>query len=401
LDIGYYLVIGAWLLEIDLNICILTSSFPSHPDDHLQAPFLIDFIHELRRRGHRVFIFTQDRIGEKKEFIEEVKVKWFHWMGSHKPLIQINPFSPLDLVRIISLFWRGKEAVVPFVKENKIAACLALWVLPAGYFSNYVYRKTRIPYSVWALGSDIYRYGQNPFLYPFMKRVVQEARGVFADGFNLAQKVEEQFKRKCDFLATARAFTLPLNKPNEPNEPDKLNKPNKPYQFLFVGRLEKVKGIDLLLQALALLKVEHFNFHLTVVGKGSMEEWAENFSRLKGLKDRITFTGALSDSSLASLYQSSDCVVIPSRSESIPLVFSEALNFNRELIVTDVGDMGELGRQYGVADVVPPENPVALKEAIKKKLQSQKGSVNKEKREELLKLFDIETSVDRFLKDYV
>ena len=57
-----------------------------------------------------------------------------------------------------------------------------------------------------------------------------------------------------------------------------------------------------------------------------------------------------------SLYESSDCVVIPSRSESIPLVFSEALNFDKELIVTDVGDMGMLGRQYGVAWVVPPED---------------------------------------------
>jgi glycosyltransferase involved in cell wall biosynthesis len=92
-------------------------------------------------------------------------------------------------------------------------------------------------------------------------------------------------------------------------------------------------------------------------------------------------------------------VVIPSRSESIPLVFSEALNFGKELIVSDVGDMGMLGREYGVAEVVPPENPVALKEALKKML-SRKGSQKGEKREELLKLFDMETSVDRFLEDY-
>ena len=66
--------------------------------------------------------------------------------------------------------------------------------------------------------------------------------------------------------------------------------------------------------------------------------------------------GNVSDETLASLYESSDCVVIPSRSESIPLVFSEALRFDKELIVTDVGDMGMLGRQYGVAWVIPPED---------------------------------------------
>jgi glycosyltransferase involved in cell wall biosynthesis len=116
----------------------------------------------------------------------------------------------------------------------------------------------------------------------------------------------------------------------------------------------------------------------------------------------------VSEEALGLLYESSDCVVIPSRSESIPLVFSEALKFNKELIVTDVGDMGMLGRQYGVAWVIPPEDPVALKEIMKKKVESQDNEkmashapdVVHGKREELKRLFNIETSVDRFLEDY-
>ncbi len=106
---------------------------------------------------------------------------------------------------------------------------------------------------------------------------------------------------------------------------------------------------------------------------------------------------------LASLYESSDCVVIPSRSESIPLVFSEALRFDKELIVTDVGDMGMLGRQYGVARVIPPENVRALKEVMKKKADlkdNENEERNEARREELKQLFDIETSVERFLADY-
>jgi hypothetical protein len=51
-----------------------------------------------------------------------------------------------------------------------------------------------------------------------------------------------------------------------------------------------------------------------------------------------------------------------------------------------------------VAAVVPPEDPKALKEAMKKKVGSQKREGGR--REELLKLFNIETSVERFLADY-
>jgi glycosyltransferase involved in cell wall biosynthesis len=177
----------------------------------------------------------------------------------------------------------------------------------------------------------------------------------------------------------------------------------KPYRFLFVGRIEKVKGIDLLLESMACLKEEGLNVHLTVVGRGGMEGWARSFIQEKGLVGYVTWMGNVSDETLASLYESSDCVVIPSRSESIPLVFSEALRFNKELIVTDVGDMGMLGRQYGVARVIPPTNIMALKEIMKERA-GLKGNGNRARnearREELKRLFDIETSVERFLADY-
>jgi glycosyltransferase involved in cell wall biosynthesis len=391
-----------------LNICLLTSSFPSHSDDIAQAPFLLDFIKGLKKRGHRVFLFTQDRKERKEDVLGGIQIKWFPWLTSKKPLVQLNPLNPLDGFRIASLIYCGRKAVLAFVKKNRIDACLALWVLPSGFFANYVYQDMNVPYSVWALGSDIYRYGRNPFLYPTMKRIILEARGVFADGFELTKRVEERFGRKCDFLATTRK--IPSNSILIKGGWGGLtNEPEIPYHFLFIGRLEKVKGVDLLLKSMAMLSEQEPNVHLTIVGKGNLEEWVRSFIHRKRLEKWITLKGNVDDKALASLYTSSHCVVIPSRSESIPLVFSEALNFNKDLIVTDVGDMGSLGRQYGVAWVVPPENPWALKEMMRKRAElrghDQNGNPpmigDNEKRTELKRLFDIDTSVERFLADYV
>ena len=391
-----------------MNICIITSSFPSHPDDIVQAPFLVDFIEALKKKGHRVFVFTQDREGEKEEFLKGVRVNWFPWLKSKKPLVQLDPFNPLDCLRIWNLFYNGRKALFLSLEEYKIDACLALWVLPSGYFANHVYRRTGIPYSVWALGSDIYRYGENPLLYPMMKRIIREAKGVFADGFDLSRRVEERFERKCFFLATTRTIPLPPPFLIPPSPPllrgGEGGLANKPYQFLFVGRIEKVKGIDLLLQSMALLIGEGLNVHLTIIGKGRLEEWGKNFVKQNRMGERVEWKGNVSDEALASLYASSDCVVIPSRSESIPLVFSEALKFDKELIVTDVGDMGMLSRQYGVAWVIPPEDPMALRAAMKKRVESQENDQthdDKGKKEELKRLFNIETSAERFLADYL
>ncbi len=381
-----------------MNICIITSSFPAHARDTVQAPFLVDFIEGLKKRSHQVFVFTQDRHGTKERFLNEVEIKWFPWLTSEKPLVNLNPLKPSDCFRIVNLFQSGRREVSPFLKENKVDACLGLWVLPGGYFANHGWRQTGIPYSVWALGSDIYRYGKNPFLYPVMKRVVREARSVFADGFDLCRKMEARFGRKCFFLTTTRNLSKPdVQGPNGTDKRDNL------YRFLFVGRIEKVKGIDLLLQAVALLKEEKTDFHVTIVGKGRMEEWARNFIKAKEIGEWVILMENVSDETLTSLYSSHHCVVIPSRSESIPIVFSEALNFDRELIVTDVGDMGMLGREYGVACVVRPEDPVSLKESMKGRIEARrKEGIEKDlaKRAELQRIFNIETSVERFLADY-
>jgi glycosyltransferase involved in cell wall biosynthesis len=385
-----------------MNICIITSSFPSHPDDVAQAPFLADFIRGLIRRGHQVSVFTQDREGPKEEFLNGATVRWFPWSKSAKPLVQLNPYRPSDLFKILSLFFNGRKNLFLFLKENKVETCLALWILPGGYFANQAFRQAKIPYSIWSLGSDMYQYGKNPILYPMMKRIIQEAKAVFADGFDLSKRIEERFGRRCSFLATTR--TIRNSGPDGPDNLQKPERPDKPYRFLFVGRIEKVKGIDLLLQSMASLKEEGMNAHLTVAGRGGMEEWAKAFIEARDLGGNVSWVGDVSDPALASLYESCDCVVIPSRSESIPLVFSEAIRFNKKLIVTDVGDMGTLGRQHGVAWVVPAEDAMALREMMKKRaLLKDNGNEEKEEaeREGLKRLFDLETSVERFLADYV
>jgi glycosyltransferase involved in cell wall biosynthesis len=379
-----------------LNICIVTSSFPASPNDAVQAPFVIDFIKGLKKRGHRVFVFTQDREVRKEPFLDGVHVEWFSWIGSRGPLVRLNPLHPADFLRVASLLRNGRRSLVAFVKRHRIDACLALWLLPGGYFAHHAFRKAAIPYSVWALGSDVHRYGRSWLLFPMLERIVKDAAGVFADGFDLARKVEERFGRSCVFLATTRTLRGGALRPH-PDAPGRRS-----CRFLFVGRLERVKGIDTLVESTAPLIAAGWAISLTVVGKGSLEGWIRRRVREQGIEDRVSLVGNVTDESLASLYGSSDCVVIPSRSESIPVVLSEALAFDRDLIVSDVGDMGTLAREYGVARVVPPEDPAALMAAIKERASpvNSEAQDHGNRREELKRLFDMETSVERFLADY-
>jgi glycosyltransferase involved in cell wall biosynthesis len=79
--------------------------------------------------------------------------------------------------------------------------------------------------------------------------------------------------------------------------------------------------------------------------------------------------GDYADPACAAAYmQASDWLVIPSRIESIPLVFVDALQMRLPIISTAVGDLGSLVEKYGVGFAVEPENPIALAAAMREAL---------------------------------
>jgi glycosyltransferase involved in cell wall biosynthesis len=62
--------------------------------------------------------------------------------------------------------------------------------------------------------------------------------------------------------------------------------------------------------------------------------------------------------------QRCDCLVIPSRSDSIPLVFSEGLHAKIPMIVSATGDLPTLVQRFNLGYIIPPDNPVQLKQAL-------------------------------------
>ena len=78
----------------------------------------------------------------------------------------------------------------------------------------------------------------------------------------------------------------------------------------------------------------------------------------------MILTGRLEDGDISDLFRHADCIVIPSLSESIPLILSEAINAHKPLIVTNVGDMGYLAEKYKLGYVIEKENYNNLAEAL-------------------------------------
>lgn len=128
--------------------------------------------------------------------------------------------------------------------------------------------------------------------------------------------------------------------------PGKLN-------LLFVGRFDPQKGIDYFLQIFS--KVKRNDLHLTVIGDNVIG--GGTYIEKKDT-ERITFLGWVPHENLASYYNASDIVIMPSRWEAFGLVAIEAMKYGKAIIVSNRGALPEIvqdGRNGYVFDFNRPE----------------------------------------------
>jgi len=134
--------------------------------------------------------------------------------------------------------------------------------------------------------------------------------------------------------------------------------------ILFAGRLVKEKGLDILFQAMSSLR--HLNWQLLIAGDGAERTNLETLSRELGIDDRVTFLGVRGD--IPRLMAACDMVVLPSRWEGLPLTLLEVMAAGKPVVATQVGGVAEVLQDGVQGFLVPPENPMAMKEAISKLL---------------------------------
>jgi glycosyltransferase involved in cell wall biosynthesis len=130
--------------------------------------------------------------------------------------------------------------------------------------------------------------------------------------------------------------------------------------LVFIGELRPVKGVDLLIDAIAQLDAAGRTVTVTIVGDGP--DRAELMARAerRGLGGAVHFAGAMP---ARQAFARARIIVVPSRAESLPYVVLEAAAAGLPIIATDVGGVAEI---FGPSSsrLIPPHDPAALSRAI-------------------------------------
>lgn len=125
--------------------------------------------------------------------------------------------------------------------------------------------------------------------------------------------------------------------------------------FLFVGELRHLKGVDTLLDALFLVR-KVLPATVVVVGDGPDVQLLRQRARDLGLAEAVRFMRATPAHQAFTLGR---CLIVPSRAESLPYIVLEAAAAGVPLIATRVGGIPEIVAGSDTP-LVPPDNPAAL-----------------------------------------
>lgn len=300
----------------------------------------ISLCRELARVGHDVTIFSTFMRGERENWraytgdLGSVKVRCFPVMrGSYG--LSASLFCALapaikaaDVVHIHGVYrftlvaaaWWCRRYAVPYV------------VKPHGSLDPYVFRVRR--WRKWPaeklLIAPILAHASALHFTAEEEMLRAASSGLFrgSDGrsiFNAVIVPEGVESSASNHAATAEDFSTMF--------PQTVGK----RIILFVGRLNFVKGLDILVKAFAMVFKTFSDTHLVLVGpdnegyKAEVRRWLE----AEDLAPQVTFTGMLSREATAAAYEAATIFVLPSYTESFGLVVCEALSHSLPIVISN------------------------------------------------------------------
>ncbi|MBD8524193.1 glycosyltransferase [Pseudomarimonas arenosa] len=337
-------------------LVLITTSFPIQGDGSEAAGgFVADLVEELAKHvPMRVVAPGAKCIIEH----HSDRIEVFRYAAPQRPLSTLKLWRPSDLLALGRVLIAGATATRSAAQAGPTCHLLALWALPSGYWARRVSRQIGIPYSTWALGSDIWSLGRIPIVRSLLRTVLREAAACFADGVELAQDTHRIASREVEFLPSTRAISKSRSSPLK-SEP--------PYRLLFLGRWHPNKGIDLLLEAMRLLSQRDWQRieAVEICGGGPMEASVrQGVAILQQAGRPVQLQGYLDKEAAEATILRADYLLIPSRIESIPVVFSDAIKLGCPVVSTPTGDLPGLIEKFAVGVSASEGSAAAMAEAI-------------------------------------
>lgn len=317
----------------------------------------------LKSLGHEVVVLTSKWWNWKLpsyEVIEGVPVHrtfFYVFRGSVKSFLAFLSCLPVALARTFLMIRRFKPEIVNVHGVGANCFCLGLlrpW--------------TRVPTVVTVHGiielpgiaPECFQFGYTGTEAKIMNRVCVNILRRCSFVVGVSQSIVD-FARKASpeglqrFLVIRGGVDIP---------PRNGRSDNYGNYALVIGRMEKVKGFDILVRSLALLPRQCDGLHALVAGDGPEKAHLQKLAKELGVESRLTFLGMMDRQKIHQLLEGCRFLVVPSRSEGLGTVNLEALAHSKPVIASAVGGIPEVIKDRETGLLVKRDDPEALASAL-------------------------------------
>ena len=326
----------------------------NHPMRVIAPVLWVDEWTIARRKGQRL---PRDRQVVNDGMVVDHPTYWY------TPKLMRGLYGRFYLQSVRTAF---RRAVAEFAPDIVFAP----WAYPDGWAAARLARDHGLPVVIQVHGSDIRQLDAFAGRQGGTRQALRQADGIIAVSGDLARHVvalgAEPEKVKIILDGVDKAVFCPGDRVAARR---RLGWSAGPRHLLFVGNLVEVKGIDVLLQACALLPHATDDWHLHLVGEGRLHQQLVRLAASLGLADKVSFHGSVPHHELPDWFHAADLFVLPSRSEGVPNVLLEASACATPWIASNVGGIPEIAA-LGASRLVAPEQIGELANAIAECLSS-------------------------------
>lgn len=265
------------------------------------------------------------------------------------------------LVYSVKGWWFARK----LIKQEQTAfdATLAFFGVPCGFMALLLRLEFGVPFVVSLRGSDVPGYSAKyRFLYPLLRPMIRfiwsRAVAVIPNSIGLESLAKETAPKQ-EFNIIENGVDIKRFVPGDQRHASDA--------FIITpgaSRVTERKGLNYLIEAVALLVPKYPELRLKVMGDGSARPALEALVRERGLQESVQFLGRIPREETLAYYQEASLFVLPSLNEGMSNAMLEALATGLPIIATPTGGTAELVIEGKNGKVVPEQSVAALVEAI-------------------------------------
>ena len=239
------------------------------------------------------------------------------------------------LPRLFTIPFDAKNAINKIKEINPDIVHVQGTHYPYNYISIALLGKYPVLITVHGLMATEYKYesGIN-FLSAFISYLLEKyALSKIKDIIVLAPQIEQIIRKMTD----SKTYIIPNGVDCDETDDIRTFKAIKHPSMIYMGVLENVKGVDVLIKAVKTIKSDVPDIHLYVAGQGFQEENLKKLTKKLDLDGNIDFLGYISGEEKYSLMKSANVLVLPSLWESLPIAVLEGMACGKPIIASNVG----------------------------------------------------------------